>query len=96
MKILYGINADLGIVKSNNYQIDNHSGASTPFWVYTFKEDNVVLEQSDIFENEEQAKEEAIKRIQNRTQTIKHKIDELNRELDELLKVQDGINNQSN
>lgn len=89
MKTMYGINPDLSISESNNYEITNSGSTSNPFWSYTFKENEMSYTQDEIFENIDDAEDKVNAQINGRIKTISNKMDELSKEILELLsKVQ--------
>lgn len=89
MKTMYGINSDLSISESNNYEIINQGSTSNPFWSYTFKENEMNYTQDEVFENEHDAEDKVNAQINGRIRTISNKMDELSKEILELLsKVQ--------
>lgn len=82
---MYGINGDMTIFESNNYEITNQGSTSIPFWTYTFKENNFVYSQDEVFEDKDKAKEEVNRKIRRRIATLTYKIEKCNKEIIDLI-----------
>ena len=84
MKNIFGINENLDIHKSKNYEIVNKGTHSCPFYSYTFNESGVTIEQPYVFDNMGDCMNKVNSMIENRQKTIQNKIEELTKEFVEL------------